>query len=332
MPLHTSPRGAQSDSFEDSLKVIFHRALMLKRIDEIKDGDGDGVIYDGTPEEQPVSTEQRPEQKQPQQPKNPQQAQPKQQPSQRQQPAAQGAQQQLDAITKSDRLFKEEELKLGRGAKQPAKSQAELYAQARECMQTFSLALDHGQGVDQAIGGKSLYPESSEQFNQAIDQAIQSKTPLVIIGKLKGEKRAAEKVEAKYGGDWGKLRDVVRATVAVPSAQKIPEAITALREQMAKKGWTLAESPDNRMENPLDTGYRDLQMLWKGPNGHLAELQINTLEMIKAKQGLGHKIYEDYRVVAETITKQGRKPTEQEAARLTSMRNDMKKLYDAAWR
>lgn len=349
MQRHQVSSGKSITTAGRTVHALFARAVMLKAAaparrakpqqqDQPRDADGDGKIYDGTPQEQPVQRK-LPEQHAPRPVAQQRQGRQTAQPTGPQ--AGQGAPQhrfdpahqaKLDTLVKSQVLFKDEEINIGFGAKQPAKTQHELFAQAKACYSSFTNALNHGQGVDKAIGGTSLYPDSIEAFHTAIDTAVETKKPVVIIGHLKSEKRAAEKVEAKYAGDWSRLRDVVRATVAVPSAETIPQTIEAIRTHMAKSGWSLAETPDNRMENPLDTAYRDIMTLWKGPNGHVAELQINTLRMIKAKEGRGHKIYEKYRVVAESITRAKRQATPEEVAQLSAMRDEMKRLYQSAWR
>lgn len=211
--------------------------------------------------------------------------------------------------------------------KQPASDQQALYASAVKAKETFDSTLDHGKGVDKAIGGRAVRPASAEEFQAALD----GPGPVVILAPLKGEKRAAEKVQAKYGGDWSKLQDVVRATIAVDSIDQIPLAIKSLRAEMPKGGWAFAVAPVDRMSNPLPSGYRDIQLKLKGPDGHIAELQINLKGMIKAKEGHGHKLYEQHRSLVAAVKAQNRQPTAQETSQLQSLEQQMKQLFDNAW-
>lgn len=223
------------------------------------------------------------------------------------------------------KLFKTNELNQP-PARQPDKTKAGVYELAKKAQPSFEVGLNTGKGVDRAIGGKTIRPSSAEEFHSAIN----SKGNSVIIAPLKGEKRATEKVEAKYEGDYSRLHDVVRATVAVDSKSEIPRAISALREHMGKNGYSLVEV-DNRMEKPLPTGYRDINTKWKSRDGFITEIQVNTKAMIRAKEGPGHKLYEEYRVLDEGIKKAGRQPTPEEHAKLTDLAAKQSDVYGKAW-
>jgi hypothetical protein len=64
---------------------------------------------------------------------------------------------------------------------------------------------------------------------------------------------------------------MVRATIAVPSVTQIPKVLA----EMKKAGIELAQQPKNNLlgEGLGGSGYRDLNMIVKLPNGMLAELQ-----------------------------------------------------------
>jgi hypothetical protein len=112
----------------------------------------------------------------------------------------------------------------------------------------------------------------------------------LFVAPLKGEKRAREKVEADYGGDFSQLRDVVRATISVPSMDHVKEALQHLKAN----GLEFAQKPKDRFAKPTPEGYRDLMTFVKLPNGMLAELQIHTKAMTLAKEE-GHGHYEQSR-------------------------------------
>lgn len=136
--------------------------------------------------------------------------------------------------------------------------------------------------VQQAMGLKAgMKPEdiTPEQWENG--------DGFLFIAPLKGEKRAKEKVEADYKGDWSQLRDVVRGTISVPSMGHIKQALGHLKSV----GIELAQKPKNRFEKPTGEGYRDLMTFVKLPNGMLAELQLHVKSMTLAKEK-GHKDYE----------------------------------------
>lgn len=232
-----------------------------------------------------------------------------------------------DEDLSSDKIFKSHELALPEKTKQVKATKEDLYQQARDEKPSFDKGLNTGEGVDKAIGATVARPTNAEEFKKAIE----SDGPTVIIAGLKGEKRASEKVNGKYGGDWSRLTDVIRATVAVGSKSEIPGAVDAVRKEMADHGWHIAEKPDNRIENPTPGGYRDLNLLFRSSTGHLAEIQINTKAMIRAKEGDGHKLYEEYRVIDEAIKSGNREPTTEETDKLRTLSARMSSLYNDAW-
>lgn len=162
---------------------------------------------------------------------------------------------------------------------QPAKSWEELVEKGTEGLNHFR---DMMGKVQQSMGLKSgMKPEDITPEQWESDEGY------LFIAPLKGEKRAKEKVEADYGGDWSQLRDIVRGTISVPSMDHVKQAIGHLKTA----GLELAQKPKNRFEKPTPEGYRDLMTFVKLPNGMLAELQIHVKSMTLAKEK-GHKDYE----------------------------------------
>jgi len=198
------------------------------------------------------------------------------------------------------------------------------YAAAEKAQPKFEELLDKGQGVDAAMGANAVQPTSGAEFKAAIDSA----GPTVIVGTIKGKKRAREKVE-KYDGDWGNMGDLVRGTVAVDKAEDIPRAAKVLKANLQKKGWKVAELPDDRISNPTAAGYRDLSYKVQSPGGLNAEIQINTKSMIRYKEGDGHKLYEKQRSIAERAHK--RPLTASEKSTVDALNKEMKAGYDKAW-
>lgn len=213
-------------------------------------------------------------------------------------------------------------------AKQPAASKDELYAHATEAHELFREWLNKGKGVASQFGAKTMTkaPEDVED-----DEWAQT-GPMLFIAPKKSEKRAAEKVEADYGGDWSRITDVVRGTVAVDHIHEIHALLDALHQSGAK----LAKQPKDRFAKPTDSGYRDILMNWQLPNGHICELQVNVKGMLQAKNK-GHKPYEDERTIAAKYTdKDGKlKPfhqwdsTDQRAYQ--HAQDEGKRIYNDAW-
>jgi hypothetical protein len=203
---------------------------------------------------------------------------------------------------------------------QPAKSWEELVEKGTEGLGQFK---DMMGKVQQVMGLKSgMKPEdiTPEQWDN--DDGF------LFVAPLKGEKRAREKCEADYGGDWSQLRDIVRGTISVPSMAHVKQAI----EHMKTAGLELAQKPKNRFEKPTPEGYRDLMTFVKLPNGMLAELQIHVKSMTLAKEK-GHK---DYEITRTLQGKYGEaEPSDKWSAehhtQFYAAVKRQKDVYDAAW-
>lgn len=194
---------------------------------------------------------------------------------------------------------------------QPAKSWDELVEKGTEGLDQFRGMMGK---IQKAMGLKSgMKPEDITPEQWENDEGF------MFIAPLKGEKRAKEKVESDYGGDWSQLRDIVRGTISVPTMADVKKAL----DNMKAAGLEIAQKPKNRFEKPTGEGYRDLMTFVKLPNGMVAELQIHTKAMTLAKEK-GHK---DYEITRSLQGKYGEaEPSDQWAD------EDHTKFYDAVKR
>lgn len=204
-------------------------------------------------------------------------------------------------------LFNTSEMdKLPKKAFQPVKSWEELSELAPEALHQFKGMLDKVAESLHLVTGKrpqSLSHAQGEENAKAKKEGREAKDlngddymlpehwdndqGFLFMGPLKGEARAKEKVKADYKGDWSQVRDMVRATIAVPKVTQIPKVL----DELKKNGMELAQKPKNNLVEPLPGGYRDINLIVKMPNGLLAELQIHIKPMTLAKEQ-GHGPYE----------------------------------------
>lgn len=218
------------------------------------------------------------------------------------------------------KLFTEEDLaKLPDKVNQPAKTWEELVQKGTEGLAQFREQLGkvaQVMGLDSGKKPEDITPEEWE-----------SDKGFLFLAPLKGEKRAKEKVESDYGGDWSQLRDIVRATISVPQMANVTEALSHLKSV----GIELAQKPKDRFSKPTDEGYRDLMTIVKLPNGMLAELQIHVKAMTLAKEK-GHK---DYEVTRSLMAKYGEPPSDKwdagDKQKFETAVQAQRELYDTVW-
>ena len=133
-----------------------------------------------------------------------------------------------------------------------------------------------------------------------------------VLAPVKGLERSLAKVVLDYHGDVGKLQDVVRGSIVVNSQKAMDRAMDALG---AMAEVVLVK---DRATKPLPTGYRDLNLRVRLPDGMIGEVQVLLKPMLKAK-GVGHKLYDRFRQLPSVS------PAKDHLMRA------MQELYSTAW-
>ena len=235
-------------------------------------------------------------------------------------------------------------------AVQPVDSWQQLSAKAPEALKEFKGMLDgvaksldlvtgkRPQSFDHAVGEekskaekKGRAPEALKEEDYMLPEHWGDEKGYLFMGPLKGEERAKEKVDGDYGGDWSQVKDMVRATIAVPMVTQIPKVL----EQLKAAGMELAQKPKNNLIKPLPGGYRDINLIVKTPSGLLAELQIHIKPMTLAKEK-GHKHYEDSRSVeakyaGTDIAGDKSKWEHADVEKHQAAMKEQEKIYGSAW-
>jgi subtilisin family serine protease len=171
----------------------------------------------------------------------------------------------------------------------------------------------------------SGYPDKKPDFDQVYNRAPAAKAEIdelahsianknggfVAEAPIKSKERALEKINADYGSDPSKIKDLARNTIVVP-----PDKIEAVVQDLRNSGANV-KVIDSKLD-PL--GYSGINTTVNTKAGIPAEIQVNTPEMIFAKEpeviskrilgddlcesiskksplegGLGHKYYEAWR-------------------------------------
>ena len=161
-------------------------------------------------------------------------------------------------------------------------------------------------------------------FQQAMQDLAASELAVVLVGPVKTEDSAVRKALNKYKGDPSKLTDMVRATIAVDTPDDIPGAIDAVKKLgkviELENGW---ENPEASVD-----GYLDAQVKVDF-NGVTAEIQINTKDMIAAKDA-GWPVYAREREVSGLVRRDNREPSPIERIRVNNALRQQRNLYGPA--
>lgn len=144
-----------------------------------------------------------------------------------------------------------------------------------------------------------------EYDQKVIDITQRTKAIGQMIAPLKKIGRSVEKLVNEEKFDIGGMKDVLRSTIVVSSyddAQQVLDEIEKefklLRKPKNRTGdfdmtWSGGALPaEDRM---VYGGYSDVLVNVVMPNGVIAEIQINVPQMLSAKEGQGHKLYEAQR-------------------------------------
>lgn len=107
----------------------------------------------------------------------------------------------------------------------------------------------------------------------------------VSLAPIKGEKRAEEKVKGKYRGDWSEIRDLLRMTIIVPQSKLQEAADRALSHFSVAEGYKRAPYFQEKTAQTDPCGYSGTTVFATVRFGILGEIQINTADIIYAKEG-----------------------------------------------
>ena len=207
--------------------------------------------------------------------------------------------------------------------------------------------LDLGAGVGRALGARINDASANQPFEDvAKDVHDHMDEPHVIIAPTKSLRRLTQKLAADdMTGDASEIQDLLRATVTVPTADQLPDAISAVTKQLDEKGWTV-ERVKNRLADGsgsqrTPTGYGDIVLYARVPpdvqrqmsdQGLVGEIQINTNPMWYMKEaGSGHDFYGQERQVRDLAASEGRRMTDEEKAAVKTSSDASAPLYDRAW-
>lgn len=219
-------------------------------------------------------------------------------------------------------LFTDEEKKKEPKMNSKYNTEESFYLKATESQQLMEEKLDKGNEESWLGEGASRCGFSEAE--------IMEPGPKLIVAPIKSVKRAKEKVDNDFGGDWGKLRDGVRCSVAVDRIEDLPNALEGLR----KSGCKISAPPKNRFEERLKSGYGDCLLNVDFGNGFVGEVQFHLKSMLVAKEFRGgHKLYESERTIYSKYEPdtpiEKYEPQDQEM--ISDLLHEQSKIYNRAY-
>ncbi len=216
---------------------------------------------------------------------------------------------------------------LPKKAAQPTKDPDELFTKGKEALDQLKKWLDMGKGVASQMG----YQTMTKAPEDVTAEEYEKPGGMLFIAPLKSRERSEQKVADDYGGDWSKLLDVVRCTLACDNLHDISDAIKTLEKQGLKP----IQVPKDKFTSPTDVGYRDFNFIVEMPNGMAAEIQFNTKDMLRAKND-AHHFYKVTRKIVGKYTSdclEGKPDqwSEEDRKAYSDAFQEQQRIYNSAW-
>jgi uncharacterized protein YukE len=118
-------------------------------------------------------------------------------------------------------------------------------------------------------------PRAKKEIDEVAKQIANDLNGKVATAPLKKQEKVLFNIKNKYKGDTSRVSDIARNTIVVDNPSK------AFNKLQSNKNYVSGKFV-NHNTNPL--GYSGYNTKLKASNGHIAEIQVNTPDMIYAKE------------------------------------------------
>ncbi|GAB3522824.1 RelA/SpoT domain-containing protein [Photobacterium alginatilyticum] len=147
-----------------------------------------------------------------------------------------------------------------------------------------------------------------------------------VLPGLKSKARAQQKIATELEGQTELLTDLARGSLVTNNIGSLVQSFELLNKEV-----TVVEVK-NRFKTPAPSGYRDLKLLVRLPKTqHIAEIQLHLEEISVIKNGAEHEIYEQIQTIERKATTEQRDLNDIELAKLASLRQQSRAMYQTAW-
>jgi 8-oxo-dGTP pyrophosphatase MutT (NUDIX family) len=114
---------------------------------------------------------------------------------------------------------------------------------------------------------------------------------IVLDPGIKGLKTINQLLQTRWNGDASRITDYARATVGVDNFFQVYQCLHAIQNSTLE----IVDIQDHFF-NPYPENYRDINIVFKDrTNGHLGEIQINSLALLNYKNSKGHDLFDQIR-------------------------------------
>lgn len=200
------------------------------------------------------------------------------------------------------------------------KSWEEAEAKAPEAREQFHAIL---KGLGKTLG----FEEPSVGPDQMTPEMLSNDSRYLFMGPIKKQDKSTSKVMNDYGGDWGGLKDLVRATVAVKNVDDVHKLLGGLKEA----GVQMLQRPKDNMTHGTADGYRDINLIMAAPNGMPVELQVQVKAITKAKSEAHGYYNENIAIEQRNRGKPLSEWSDKDSQEFAKNRAQQLSIYNNAW-
>lgn len=176
--------------------------------------------------------------------------------------------------------------------------------------------------LDALYGEAAVADKDLKRMTRAVAASTGGTAVFPPGGGLKGRKRAKEKIEVELGGDASLLMDISRSSVVYDDVDQVYRALQFILRQ----GYEVVRLKDRALE-PLPSGFWDIHLNLRMPNGHIAELQLHLRKIRQYSIEKGHKRYERIREMEARAFRENRPLTLEEQATIDRLNCEQRQIY-----
>lgn len=174
--------------------------------------------------------------------------------------------------------------------------------------------------TDDEIKAYESSARAKPQLDKMLTEVAAAHGAMTQLAPLKSLKRARDKVEGDYGGDWSQVKDIVRGRILTHTDKQSDIIADDLRKRLGNS--------EEKFTDHKESGFRDYKFR-PVIEGRKVEIAIVHKEIAKATE-LTHQLYEKAQVIERNARKLKRALNAMELEEITTLNNNMKYIFQQA--